>query len=119
MLLALALSAVPFLVPILSDTWRVTYGQHLVAPPFLIALIVALGMRARAAADVAERRFWALFVFGFLAWLSSLVLFSIAPFESISVQRVINNLPYLLFYGALAVALEVHPRVRSDFRDRG
>jgi len=114
--LLLALSAVPLVTPILSDAGRANYGEHVLGAPFLLALVVALGLRARSATHSVERRFWTLLTIAFLWWLVAMVITIIADatVESMATLRLVTNSSYLLFYAVIAAALEVHPQVTVD-----
>ena len=112
----LALSTLPLIVPFLDEAGRATYGRQFIHAPFLIVLIVALGVRIRRAQDAPEHRFWMLLGAAFLFWLSAVVMdvVAVANAEPLVTVRLVNGLPYLLFYGAMAAALEIHPHVSAD-----
>ena len=112
--LLLVLAAIPISTPLLGGPWRETYGHH-IGLLFLLAVVPALAIRARRAADEAERRFWELFTLGFVFWLAAW-LFDLAFFDVLSRApwEFVNNGLYVLFYAAIALALEVHPHVRPD-----
>lgn len=109
-----ALAAVPFVVPLLSDEWRAVYGEHVVALPFLALLLVSIRVRLRTVTDPTERRFWNLLTFGFACWLGALLGNTTATvIDSRAISEILNNVPYLLFYGAIAMALEAPPYLPS------
>ncbi len=119
MVAALAIVAIPLLFPVMDDEWRQIYGQYLVDVPFLVCLLLAFRWRLHGVEEIGERRFWNLLTVGFAAWLVAVAIsaFSIAEalFDNTEKYRpFINNAPYLLLYGAMAAALEIHPHVRHD-----
>ena len=110
------LAAVPIVIPILSDEWRAVYGRHIVDLPFLAALLVAIRFRLRGVREETERRFWNLLTFGFACWLGVQLVNIVYRdlIDSQTIRQIVNNVPYLLFFGATAAALEIQPHVRSD-----
>ncbi|MEO2177181.1 MAG: EAL domain-containing protein [bacterium] len=113
---ALIIASIPFLIPVLSDTWQTIYSQHLDLP-FLMAAILAIRFRLRNVKEDAEHRFWNLLTFGLAWWLAALVMGPIATVlltDSVVLGGFVMNAPFLMLYGAIAVALEIHPHVRRD-----
>ena len=110
------LAALPIVIPVLSDEWRATYGRHIVGPPFLVMLLVGIRLRLRGVREEPERRFWNLLTVGFACWLGVLLINVVYEnlIESQTIRQVVNNVPYLLFFGATAATLEIQPHVRSD-----
>jgi diguanylate cyclase (GGDEF)-like protein len=110
-----ALAAVPFVVPLLSDEWRIAYGQSFIYFPFLAVLLVSIRVRVRTVTDPTERRFWNLLTFGFACWLGALLgNMAATVIDSRAISEILNNVPYLLFYGAIALAIEVPPYLPSS-----
>ena len=115
--IALVLASLPLLFPILSDEWLSTYGRRLLEPPFLVALLVSIRYRMRSVEDPSERRYWNLLTLGFTFWLLTLMSGVIADnllADSEALRLSVKNGPYLLFYAALAAALELHSHGRDD-----
>lgn len=115
--IALVLASLPLLFPILSDEWQSTYGRHLLDPPFLVALLVAIRYRLRSVEDTIERRFWNLLTLAFACWLLTLMGGVIADnllADSEALRLSAKNGPYLLFYAGLAAALELHSHGQED-----
>ena len=110
-----ALAAVPYVVPVLGDEWRAEYGGA-IELPFLALLIVSVRLRLRGVTKPTERRFWNLLTFGFACWAGALLSDVVGHtlLGSGTAWDLLSNLLYLLDFGAIALALEVHPRVRSD-----
>lgn len=114
---AIALASVPILTPILSDEWRGIYSQHFIEFPFLVALLLAIRFRLRSVEEIGERRFWNLLMFGFAWWLAALAINPIADVllaDSRLLREFAKNAPYLMLYGAIAAALDIHPHVPHD-----
>jgi len=108
-----ALAAVPLIAPILGDQWRSVYGSRIVDLPFLVAAFLAIRYRLRAVTEARERRFWNLLGFGSAFWLGALLISMVDDDLPRATQSIAENAPYLLFYGAVAAALEFHPHVSS------
>ncbi len=98
--------------PILSEESR-AFFWYLIEVPFLVAVIFALHFRVREATEKADRRFWNLLTWGFAGWLASLVIQMVYGGPDFA-PDLLTNVPYLLFYGATAAALEVQPHVRAQ-----
>jgi diguanylate cyclase (GGDEF)-like protein len=113
--LFLAAISLPVSLPLLGETARAFWGEHLMELPMLLVLVTGLLVRAHAVDNASERRFWRLLAAGFLFWvLSDVVNLARGFFASGDLQRLLVNGPFLLFYGAVVLALEVDPHVRSD-----
>lgn len=116
-ILAIAVASIPFLVPILSHEWLALYGHRILEPIFLLVLILSIFYRLRSVEDVSERWFWNLLIFGFVSWLLAT---ATGPFgdrffsEYGTLRGFVKNVPYVIFYVAIAAALEIHPHVRDD-----
>lgn len=116
-IVALILVSIPLLTPILDDDWQVIYGQWIVEPPFLIALLVAIRFHLRSVKEAGERLFWNLLTAAFASWLVALVSGPAAEIllaDSGTIKEFAEDAPYILFYAVIAAALEVHPHVRDD-----
>lgn len=115
----LAIAAIPLLFPVFDEKWALLY-DNFVDIPFIVCVLLAFRWRLRGVDEVGERRFWNLLFIGFSAWLitSTLAAFLILGeglFDNYGKYRpFIINAPYLVLYGALAAALEIHPHVRHD-----
>jgi len=101
-------------VPLPSDEWQEVYGLYVINLPFLTLLLVSIRLRLRGVTDPTERRFWNLLTFTFACWLGAL-LGNIAStvIGSRAIMEILNNVPYLLAYGAFAMALEAPPYLSS------
>jgi diguanylate cyclase (GGDEF)-like protein len=114
---ALALASIPLITPLLGDEWRATYGHRIIDLPFLVGIIVSIRFRQQRVQDSAERRFWNLLTIGFAWWLIALGIgaaSALIPLEHGVLYTFLKNGPYLVLYGALAAALEIHPHVQDD-----
>jgi hypothetical protein len=114
---ALIVASIPILTAILDDDWRVTYGMYIVEVPFLVALLVAIRYRLRSVNETSERWFWNLLTAAFGSWLAALAsgpATDILLADSGTIKEFTKHAPFILFYGIIAAALEVHPHVRDD-----
>ncbi len=110
----LALASVPYLFPLLSTETMVHYSATYVDLPFL-ALVIAATVRCfRVSVDKGERRFWALLSVAFLCSIALEFLnLAFTDWSSWGVATdLVNSLPYLAAYAAIAIALENCPHVR-------
>ena len=107
-----ALAAVLLVAPILSDERRAMFA-YLIEAPFLVAVIFALHFRVREATEETDRRFWNFLTWGFACWLGSLVIQMVYGGPDYA-PELFTNVPYLLFYGGIAAALEVQPHVGPE-----
>ena len=110
-------AAIPLLIPILADDWRSIYGHHIIEVVFLVLLLVAIRYRLSSVEEPNERRFWNLITFGFAWWILATGTGPIAEVlftDAEMISQIVKNGPYLIFYGAIITALEIHPHVKRD-----
>lgn len=118
----MGLAAVPILVPFLSEEWRVFYGLHIVSLPLLGVVLVAIRTRLSDVTEETERRFWNLLTLSFASLFVAEAISVVVTdswIDSPTIRQFVEDGPYLMFYGALAAALDTHPKVRSPHETRG
>ena len=113
---AIVIAAILLLTPIFGDQWRAFFGEHIISFPFIAVLLLAIRVRLRNVHQGRERRFWNILTIGFVAWLLGLLTNSIFTvlFSDPMLNAFANNFPYLVFFGATAVALEMRPHVEPN-----
>lgn len=118
LVVVLLVSAIPFVLPILSEEWTQFYGRWMLETLFLCAALFAIRLRLRRVRGAEERRFWNLLTIAFGSWLvvttvidplARLLLAGQPAFRDLAL-----NLPYVVLYGSIIAALEIHPHVRAN-----
>ena len=114
------LVALPYVIPVMSEEWMRSYGALFVDLPFLALVIVAIRFHLHGISDPAERRFWSVLSFAPALWLGvgllNFVFSGSTTWEVI--DYLIDDLSYLFFYAAIAVALESCPHLPLERMNR-